>query len=223
MGLGELPTESLPASSSSPGLTNLEALAARTLLAHPSRLGWVHFRPRKVWRPMFPFPGDWVPFLYHSGWQPLKGKESPLRCCTDPYLEEPEPEADEAEVFRRLRARLGEADKPCFFLGDFDRRQGSFHSSARLEWDGVVVVASFSFFGGSGGRLEEEGPRTLLGWEKVCSGRWSGLRSPPPSSRQCEKQARDLMPRETGTLCYEPLFFRRQFKADYKKETTAMI
>lgn len=74
------------------------------------------------------------------------------------YLEEPEPEADEAEVFRRLLAWLGEADMPCFFLGDLDRRQGSFHSSALLDWEGVVVVvvvvASFSFFDGSGWRLQ---------------------------------------------------------------------
>lgn len=62
------------------------------------------------------------------------------------YLEELEAEADEAEVLRRLRARLGETDTPSFFLGDLDRRQGSFHSSARFTCGPTEVV---SFFGGS--------------------------------------------------------------------------
>ena len=63
-----------------------------------------------------------------------------------PYLEELEAEADEADVFRRRRARLGETDIPSFFLGDLDRRQGSFHSSALFTWGPAEAV---SFFGGS--------------------------------------------------------------------------
>lgn len=63
-----------------------------------------------------------------------------------PYLEELEAEADEADVFRRRRARLGETDTPSFFLGDLDRRQGSFHSSALFTWGPAEAV---SFFGGS--------------------------------------------------------------------------
>lgn len=63
-----------------------------------------------------------------------------------PYLEELEAEADEADVFRRRRARLGETDTPSFFFGDLDRRQGSFHSSALFTWGPVDTV---SFFGGS--------------------------------------------------------------------------
>lgn len=50
-----------------------------------------------------------------------------------PHLEEPEADAEEAEVFRRLRARLGETETPSFFFGDLDRRQGSFHSSALFD------------------------------------------------------------------------------------------
>lgn len=69
------------------------------------------------------------------------------------HLEELEAEADEADVFRRLRARLGETDTPSFFLGDLDRRQGSFHSSARFTC-GPVEVASF--FGGSACRLKSQ-------------------------------------------------------------------
>ena len=38
------------------------------------------------------------------------------------YLEELEAEAEEAEVLRRLRARLGETDTPSFFLGDCSLR-----------------------------------------------------------------------------------------------------
>lgn len=67
-----------------------------------------------------------------------------------PHLEELEAEADEAEVFRRLRARLGDTDTPSFFLGDLDRRQGSFHSSARFTWGPTEAP---SFFGGSAWRL----------------------------------------------------------------------
>lgn len=73
----------------------------------------------------------------------------PQATCLDRfplYLEELEAEADEAEVLRRLRARLGETDTPSFFLGDLDRRQGSFHSSARFTCGPTEVV---SFFGGS--------------------------------------------------------------------------
>lgn len=62
------------------------------------------------------------------------------------YLEELEADADEAEVFRRLRARLGETETPSFFLGDLDRRQGSFHSSARFT---CGPTGAASFFGGS--------------------------------------------------------------------------
>lgn len=80
-----------------------------------------------------------------------------------PHLEEPEADAEEAEVFRRLRARLGETETPSFFLGDLDRRQGSFHSSALFDWAAVMVAASFSFFGGSGWRLENKGE--LSSWE----------------------------------------------------------
>ena len=63
-----------------------------------------------------------------------------------PHLEELEAEAEEADVFRRRRARLGETDTPSFFLGDLDRRQGSFHSSALFTWG---PAAAASFFGGS--------------------------------------------------------------------------
>lgn len=70
-----------------------------------------------------------------------------------PYLEELEAEADEADVFRRLRARLGETDTPSFFLGDLDRRQGSFHSSARFT---CGPAAAASFFGGSVWRLKSQ-------------------------------------------------------------------
>lgn len=79
------------------------------------------------------------------------------------HLEEPEADADEAEVFRRLRARLGETERPSFFLGDLDRRQGSFHSSALFDCAAVMVVASFSFFGGSGWRLEKKRGVEMLG------------------------------------------------------------
>lgn len=79
------------------------------------------------------------------------------------HLEEPEADADEAEVFRRLRARLGETERPSFFLGDLDRRQGSFHSSALFDCAAVMVVASFSFFGGSGWRLEKKRGVEVLG------------------------------------------------------------
>lgn len=70
------------------------------------------------------------------------------------YLEELEAEAEEADVFRRRRARLGETDMPSFFLGDLDRRHGSFHSSARFTWG----PAAASFLGGSACRLQSQGP-----------------------------------------------------------------
>lgn len=76
----------------------------------------------------------------------LAKKTDTLSSADLSYLEELEAEADEADVFRRRRARLGETDTPSFFFGDLDRRQGSFHSSALFTWGPVDAV---SFFGGS--------------------------------------------------------------------------
>lgn len=82
-----------------------------------------------------------------------------------PYLEELEAEADEADVFLRLRARLGETDTPSFFFGDLDRRQGSFHSSARFTC-GPVETASF--FGGSVCRLKNTERLAILEQPAIC-------------------------------------------------------
>lgn len=66
------------------------------------------------------------------------------------YLDEPDTETDEPDVLRRLRPRPGDAVETGLFLGDLDRRQGSFHSSARF----TAVVATASFLGASTCRLE---------------------------------------------------------------------
>lgn len=57
------------------------------------------------------------------------------------YRDEFEREMDEPEGLCLLRPRGGDPIRPGLRRGDFDRRQGSFHSSGRL------IMGTVSFFG----------------------------------------------------------------------------
>lgn len=57
------------------------------------------------------------------------------------YRDVLESDTDEPEGLCRLRPRVGDPMRPGLRLGDFDLRQGSFHSSGRF------TMGTVSFFG----------------------------------------------------------------------------
>ena len=70
------------------------------------------------------------------------------------YLDELDSDTEDPEGRCRRRPRGGDPDMPGSLLGDLDRRQGSFHSSGRLD----MGISSFLEGGSIIGRLR--------GWER---------------------------------------------------------